>query len=656
MKLSLLGGVKRISKSEIINTDSSEDDENEKHKEHKPQFLTSPSPKLEQMGDVDGKLPCHESENSSKNSESVLKGSTAAVSILNQDFSESDDVKMSKHSNTVSVSSSSSRRRSSLLGMGAPVRVLSPKSSNSTEMRESKIPAHFSDHFDAAKEHVDDESLNLNIENIKNSTSARSPITRSPSQVSLLAQNATSNKRESVNKISFGVLSGGARRESSNGSAISSSSLTDRDRRCSSNPSGEKSSEIETILSNVADKIDTNIINNEDKNDISCIKSNSCDDLKKRIDQDKIGKFNEQQCSTKKKSWHIQDFVLGKPLGRGKFGNVYLGRLKGSMNFRSEKSQVALKVLFKTPMIAASCVNNLRREVEIQSRLKHPNIVQLLGYFHDVKNVYLVLEYLTGGELYKHVQNQHGGTIPESLCKTYMKDIVAAVQHMHERHVYHRDIKPENILLCCDNLGAAGHGPPTISRLCVGDFGWAVHAPPGAGQTRYTLCGTPEYLSPEMVAGHASSSSSNKNSTKKIFKADECIEIDSLAITAGHNHKVDIWGLGILMYELLVGRTPFLERTRSKENVQDDQQDNIDREDDEREEQAQQQAQDRTFRRILKHKANSINIPSDSCNSGGDPLDISDEAQELINALLHPHSTQRPDAAAVYKFAWFHRY
>ena len=156
-------------------------------------------------------------------------------------------------------------------------------------------------------------------------------------------------------------------------------------------------------------------------------------------------------------------------------------------------------------------MHNLRREVEIQTRLRHRNITRLNGYFHDAKNVYLILEFLPGGELYKAVAKA-GGCVSEAQARLFMSDVASAVAYMHQRHVYHRDIKPENLL-----LGESG-------RVCLGDFGWAVHAP-APHSTRFTLCGTPEYLSPEMVSG-----------------------------TRGHDRAVDLWALGVLLFELLVGR------------------------------------------------------------------------------------------------------
>ena len=131
-------------------------------------------------------------------------------------------------------------------------------------------------------------------------------------------------------------------------------------------------------------------------------------------------------------------------------------------------------------------------------------------YFHDEKNVYLMLEYLPNGELFRTLRKS-GGTVGESVCRTYMLEVCSAVAYMHSRQVMHRDIKPENILIASDG------------KLKLGDLGWAVHAP-APHSVRYTFCGTPEYVSPEMISG------------------------------AGHTLAVDLWAMGVLMYEMLFGR------------------------------------------------------------------------------------------------------
>lgn len=286
----------------------------------------------------------------------------------------------------------------------------------------------------------------------------------------------------------------------------------------------------------------------------------------------------------KNRPWSIDDFSLGKPVGKGKFGNVYFGKEKRS------KCAVALKVLFKAPMLTSDCVHNLRREVEIQCRLKHPNIVNLLGYFHDSRNVYLILEYLANGELYKSIAKA-GGVVSETVCRTYMRDVTAAVVHMHSCHVVHRDIKPENILIGEDGT------------LKIADFGWAVHIPPPSGM-RYTFCGTAEYLSPEMLQGK------------------------------GHSVALDLWSLGVLMYEMLVGRTPFLfdsgsgsSRVAAVKGAVPD----------------QLGEQEKIFSRIQSHDGGPLNYHG---------VEVTAAVQEIIHHLLQPRPEMRLSAAQLLGSEW----
>ncbi|XP_061821226.1 aurora kinase B-like isoform X2 [Nerophis lumbriciformis] len=168
------------------------------------------------------------------------------------------------------------------------------------------------------------------------------------------------------------------------------------------------------------------------------------------------------------------------------------------------------KVLFKSEMEKEGVEHQLRREIENQARLKHPNILRFYNYFHDRKRVFLVLEYAPRGEMYKELQRC--GRFDEQRAATYMEEISDALQYCHERKVIHRDIKPENLL-----LGYRG-------ELKIADFGWSVHAP---SLRRRTMCGTLDYLPPEMVEGHT------------------------------HSEKVDLWCIGVLCYEFLNGNPPF---------------------------------------------------------------------------------------------------
>lgn len=206
------------------------------------------------------------------------------------------------------------------------------------------------------------------------------------------------------------------------------------------------------------------------------------------------------------KSWTLSDFDIGKPLGKGKFGNVYLAREKKS------KFIIALKVLFKDAIKKADIEHQVRREIEIQTHLRHPNILKMFGYFHDDARVYLILEYAPGGACYKELHAQENKRFDDKRTALYIAQLADALKYCHARKVIHRDIKPENLL-----LGSKG-------ELKIADFGWSVHAP---SSRRTTLCGTLDYLPPEMVHGKT------------------------------HNELVDLWSLGVLCYEFLVGKPPF---------------------------------------------------------------------------------------------------
>ena len=208
------------------------------------------------------------------------------------------------------------------------------------------------------------------------------------------------------------------------------------------------------------------------------------------------------------KKFHLGMFEIGKPLGKGKFGRVYLAKERAS------GFVCALKVLHKSELQQGKVEKQVRREIEIQSNLRHPNILRLYGHFHDSKRVFLILEFAGRGELYKHLRKEN--KFPEWKAAQYIAQMAAALRYLHKKHVMHRDIKPENILVGI-------HGEIKIS-----DFGWSVHAP---NNRRNTMCGTLDYLPPEMI----------KPGTQDNF----------------YTQAVDLWSLGVLTYEFLVGEAPF---------------------------------------------------------------------------------------------------
>jgi len=237
-----------------------------------------------------------------------------------------------------------------------------------------------------------------------------------------------------------------------------------------------------------------------------CRKLSKAANTKPDIEKRK-GKSFQDRCLINrrtKKEWKLTDFDIGQSLGRGKFGNVVLAREKDNQFI------CALKVLYKDQLKKANIEHQVRREIEIQYHLRHENILKLFGYFYDEKRIFLILEYAKGGELYKHLKAKK--RFDEDTAAKYIVSLASALDYIHLHNVIHRDIKPENILL--DGKG----------NLKLADFGWAVHTPL---HRRTTVCGTLDYLAPEIVLGKH------------------------------HDEKVDNWSLGVLTYEFIVGRPPF---------------------------------------------------------------------------------------------------
>lgn len=215
------------------------------------------------------------------------------------------------------------------------------------------------------------------------------------------------------------------------------------------------------------------------------------------------------------REWNLSTFDIGRPLGKGKFGHVYMVRTKSEPNYI-----LALKCLYKSEIVQSRVEKQIRREIEIQQNLRHPNVLRLYGYFHDEKRIFLMLEFAGKGELYKQLSKH--GCFSDKRSSRYIDQMADALSYLHSKHVIHRDIKPENLL-----LGING-------ELKIGDFGWSVHAP---GNRRMTMCGTLDYLPPEMVEQKE------------------------------HNEKVDYWALGVLTYEFLIGNPPFEDRSGVNGNL-----------------------------------------------------------------------------------------
>lgn len=199
-----------------------------------------------------------------------------------------------------------------------------------------------------------------------------------------------------------------------------------------------------------------------------------------------------------------EDFDLLKVIGKGSFGKVMLVKKK-------DDGQIyAMKVLRKDAIIKRRQVAHTRAEKDILTKLKHPFIVNLNYAFQTPDKLFMILDFINGGELFFHLKNE--GRFSESRVKLYAAEISLAMAHCHKIGVVYRDIKPENILI--SNLG----------HIVITDFGLCKQIDDGGTKT---FCGTPEYLAPEVLKGQA------------------------------HGLPVDWWSLGTLSYEMLTGLPPY---------------------------------------------------------------------------------------------------
>eukprot|EP00005_Dracoamoeba_jomungandri_P012224 CAMPEP_0174267920 /NCGR_PEP_ID=MMETSP0439-20130205/35429_1 /TAXON_ID=0 /ORGANISM="Stereomyxa ramosa, Strain Chinc5" /LENGTH=292 /DNA_ID=CAMNT_0015355737 /DNA_START=74 /DNA_END=952 /DNA_ORIENTATION=+ len=200
------------------------------------------------------------------------------------------------------------------------------------------------------------------------------------------------------------------------------------------------------------------------------------------------------------------DFELLEELGSGNFSKVYLGKHKAT------GTEYAIKVVDKKQVDSEKLVT----EIEILKKVSHPNIIALFEvYDSDPEKLYMVLELVSGGELFNKIVEI--GSYSENVAKSLVRQIVNAVKYLHDKNIAHRDIKPTNLLLSGSDS----------TEIKLADFGLSKIL--GPDSMMQTACGTPIFVAPEVLMGE------------------------------GYDKAVDCWGIGIIMYILLCGYPPFFD-------------------------------------------------------------------------------------------------
>lgn len=203
----------------------------------------------------------------------------------------------------------------------------------------------------------------------------------------------------------------------------------------------------------------------------------------------------------------LTDFDQLGTLGTGTFGKVKL------CVHRVTRQYFCLKILKKQIIFRYHQLNHVQNEKFVLQQIMHPGVVRLFRTFNDAENVYLLIEYAPGGELFTLIRRF--GKFTEDVARFYAAEIIVVLEHLHSKNIVYRDLKPENIL-----LDPQGH-------VKLADFGFAKQI----FDRTWTMCGTPDYMAPELIA------------------------------MSGHGMAVDYWSLGVLIFEMLVGFPPFTDPT-----------------------------------------------------------------------------------------------
>lgn len=202
-------------------------------------------------------------------------------------------------------------------------------------------------------------------------------------------------------------------------------------------------------------------------------------------------------------------YIKGRFLGKGGFAKCYEVRDMETGEF------LAAKIVSKASITKPRAHEKLRSEIAIHRSLDHDKVVKFVDYFEDNENVYIILELCPNQTLNEFMRKRPGKRLSEAEAMFYIYDLIMALKYLRRRRVIHRDLKLGNLFLDAD------------ARMKVGDFGLAAQLEHD-GDKKRTICGTPNYIAPEILDGRY-----------------------------GHSYEVDIWSLGVIIYTMLFGRPPF---------------------------------------------------------------------------------------------------
>nr|AML77883.1 putative LOV domain-containing protein [Nephroselmis olivacea] len=225
---------------------------------------------------------------------------------------------------------------------------------------------------------------------------------------------------------------------------------------------------------------------------------------------------------TSRKNDRVGGYTLGRVVGKGASGTVHIGK-KDSKSAKAHKAaepeKVAVKVIDTSQFQSISEIDTVQAEIQILERLNHPNVVRMLEVLYHNSKIYIIMEYAAGGSLMKYIYNNEARRLDEKEAWRCFDQMLDALNYCHRRRIYHRDLKPENILMDSDmNIKIADFGLSTIVSAFES----------GASES----VGTPEFCPPEIVNG---------------------VEYEG--------DKVDIWSLGVILFELVAGYLPFQHNT-----------------------------------------------------------------------------------------------